>query len=600
MPYEMNANDVYSFAASRGAQVTLKGDELFFRSCPYCLSKDKDTFSVNIRTGAYKCFRASCGAQGHFVALCRDFGFPLDFGTERQYRRFPQRKTETREAAIEYLASRGIGEQVARQYGITVRKDNANVLVFPFTTPEGELVFIKYRKTDFVRGRDKNKEWCEKGGRPVLFGMEQCVDFGTLVITEGQIDSLSLVQAGINNAVSVPNGANGFTWIEHCWEWINKFENVIVFGDCEKGKITLTDELARRLDTPVMVVRAQDYLGEKDANDILRRYGAQALRDAVANAQLIPLERVKELADVQSVDLDKLPCIHTGIKPLDRAIGGLYFGQVILLTGRRGEGKSTFLSQLTLEALDQGFKVFVYSGELNDYHFKRWLDFQAAGTRNVNVSLNPFGDKTYSLSDSVVARISEWYRGRAYIYDNSATVISQSDESENEALLSTIEKAVRRYGINMVCIDNLMTALDVSLEHDLYRAQSKFLRALKSLAVRYNIVILLVAHPRKTNGELTNDDISGSGDISNRVDVVMSYSRYPDEDEDAPDSRLSVTKNRLTGRLLSGKNAIGLIFNAATKRIFADGDFGALERRYGWELASEGQEDDEDNGDLPF
>ena len=57
-----------------------------------------------------------------------------------------------------------------------------------------------------TRNKDKSKEWCERDCKPILFGMKQCDDaFKQLVITEGQLDSLSVAAAGINNAVSVPN-----------------------------------------------------------------------------------------------------------------------------------------------------------------------------------------------------------------------------------------------------------------------------------------------------------------------------------------------------------------------------------------------------------
>ena len=52
----------------------------FSRNVPYCdggSSKDKDTFSINLETGAYSCFRSSCGAKGHFVEMARDFNFPF-------------------------------------------------------------------------------------------------------------------------------------------------------------------------------------------------------------------------------------------------------------------------------------------------------------------------------------------------------------------------------------------------------------------------------------------------------------------------------------------------------------------------------------------
>ena len=112
---------------------------------------------------------------------------------------------------------------------------------------------------------------------------------------------------------------------------------MVVFGDYENGKMTLLDELSKRLTAKVRAVRAEDYLGEKDANAILTKYGRQALLTAVENAEIIPVRHVKELADVKAVDLNSLPKIKTNLWELDKIIGGLCYGQVILLTGKRGE-----------------------------------------------------------------------------------------------------------------------------------------------------------------------------------------------------------------------------------------------------------------------
>lgn len=78
--------------------------------------------------------------------------------------------------------------------------------------------------------------------------------------------------------------------------------------------------------------------------------------------------------------------IKTGIYDVDKAIGGMYLGQVILITGKRGEGKSTLASQIFANAIDQGYSVFAYSGELPDYHFKNWIDLQIAGSQNIEMS----------------------------------------------------------------------------------------------------------------------------------------------------------------------------------------------------------------------
>lgn len=579
MSYEFQEKDLYRLAQKIGADTKQKGDELFFRWCPYCHGDghDKETFSVNLRTGLFKCFRSGCARQGHFVQLARDFGYPLDMGdTPRKYRELPQRPLKIKESAVNYLATRGISRMIVERFHISARKDNEKILVFPFYDENSVLRFVKYRKTDFDKARDKNKEWCEADTMPILFGMDQCEGFDYLVITEGQIDSLSVAEAGVLNAVSVPNGAKGFTWVENCWDWISKFSEVIVFGDCEKGKITLVEELSRRLTCKLRVVRKEDYLGEKDANAILQKYGAEAIRQAVTNAEVLPVNHVKRLAEVENVDLNTLPKITTGISSLDRLIGGLFFGQVILLTGKRGEGKSTFMGMINAEAINQGYKTFTYSGELPDYHFKRWLDLQIAGPHNVVTTYNQFSDPEYSLSDEVIQKINKWYFDQAFLYDNNSI-----DGDEYESLLDTVEKSIQRYGINLVCIDNLMTAIDISNAENQYIQQSQFVRSLKKIAVKYNVVVVLVAHPRKTQGEVSdNDSVSGSSDITNRVDLVMSYAKNPDDE--SPGGKIFVMKNRLSGKLALKDNAIQVAYDPVSKRIYSPS--AGPNVKYFWEI----------------
>lgn len=563
--YDFKSKDVFDFASFIGAETKQKGNELFFKYCPQCHGggNDKDTFSVNLQTGAFKCFRASCDYHGHFVELARDFGYKLDDEQERKYRRLPQPKIESKPKAIEYLESRGISSEVAKRYKITTQTNNENILVFPFYDDQGVLQFVKYRKMNFDKRFDKNKEWCEAETMPILFGMAQCEDFTRLVITEGQLDSLSLATCGIKNAVSVPTGALGFTWLANCWDWVNKFQEVVVFGDYEKGKITLIETLEKRLQMKVKCVRPEDYLCEKDANDILRKYGKDAIIKAVESAELRDVKYVKRLATVEAVNLRDLPKIKTGIRPLDRVCGGLLRGHVVLLSGKRGEGKSTFMSQLVAEAIEQDNAVFVYSGELPNYHFKNWLDLQIAGSNHICTTRNEYNDEEYYLTEGCVKKINAWYYDKAFIFDNSAV-----SDDEYEGLIKVMVDAICRYDIKLVCIDNLMTAMDGDPNTDIYRQQSAFVKKLEKIAQQYDVAIILVAHPKKTNAAFDNDTVSGSSDITNAVSFVFNYQRAADDDE--CDSYLMVTKNRMNGKLMTGGNAIPLYYSEKSKRISAD------------------------------
>ena len=555
--YEFSPSDARRFADHIGIQARQRGDELIFSKCPYCRNStnSKEKFSINLKTGQFNCFRASCGVRGNMFTLSKDFNFQISEQVDRylnrngfnnRFKKFKESHKESTDPAIEYLRNRGISEEVCRKYELTTKAEQDNVLVFPFKDQNGELRFIKYRNMDFIKGETKgSKEWCEADCMPILFGMNHCTD-GRLIITEGQIDSLSCAEAGLDNAVSVPTGAQGTTWIPHCFDWISKrFDEIVVFGDCENGKITLTEMIQSRFGKSkrVRIVRMDDYQGCKDANELLQLHGRDAVRQAVENAETVLSLQVKDMSDVQVVDMSKIPRISTGFKKADEKLGGGFmFGQVILLTGKRGNGKSTLGSQFVCEALRQGFNGFIYSGELPNFYVKSWIDGQIYGHSH--------------LTNAQISECEDMYRDRLFIYNSS---LIETDELDD--LLTVVEDTIIKKDIKFVLLDNLMTALSAETNEQLYRRQSEFVGRLAKMAKAYNNVIMLVAHPRKSKAEFDNDDVSGTADITNRVDVVMSY----DKDDKLSDDvrKLKITKNRLTGRL----GEIELYFDEDSKRI---------------------------------
>lgn len=610
--YEFKIEDAFRFASSRGIRAKQKGNELRFQTCPYCQgghNRDKDTFSVNLTNGQFNCMRASCNVTGNMLTLSRDFDFSLGnnvdeyYRPKKQYRSFvkPKKKIESKEPAITYLASRGINDEIVRKYEITTAKDRDNILVFPFFDQEEKLQFIKYRKTDFDREKDKNKEWCEKDCKPILFGMKQCNDkFDRLVITEGQIDSLSVATAGIENAVSVPTGAKGFTWIPYCYDWVAKFEEIVVFGDYEKDEITLLDEISKRFPCRIRHVRKNDYQDCKDANELLQKHGPEAVSAAVNNAVYAPVNRVVALADVEDVNIYELPKVKTGINQLDHMLyGGLPFGMVCLIAGKRGDGKSTFASQILANVVDQGYVTFSYSGELPNYLYKSWFDFQVAGKQHIVENKTQSGQVNRFITKTNKNLINDWYREKAFIYDNRII-----DNDEKEDLLKSIEKSIQQYGVKVVLIDNLMTAMyiDEKQGSDKYDQQGRFVRELTRIALRYNCLILLVVHRRKNSYTTdANDEISGSGDITNLAGITLSYDRGSKEDVakgeiEEGQRKLIVAKNRLFGKI--NLQGILLSYDERSKRIYgADDD---LNRQFGWDPSDGFAPMDDLEDELPF
>jgi hypothetical protein len=426
------------------------------------------------------------------------------------------------------------------------------------------------------------KEIWTKGSKQILFGMHQCVDFDYLVITEGLIDAMSVAQAGVKNACSVPGGMMNDKWISLCLDWIKRFKEIIVFGDLENDSISLVKDITQRLPNKVRVVRKQDYLGKKDANEILLEFGADYVRMCVEQAMPIEISHVIDLADVPDDNPLDMPKVKTGVAELDQALkGGICYGQVCLLTGKRGEGKSTFMSQMLCDAIDQGINCFVYSGELPNVHFKSWLNCQLAGISHMTERKNEFGEPDWYLDKETSKQISEWYRGRVWIFDTESI---GGDELVD--LVTIIKRVIVQNAVKFICIDNLMTAMDVvESQSELYMAQGKFVSNLKQIAKAYNVAIILVAHLRKMGKDqdssdvFDNDAVSGSGDITNRVDIVMNYSKVKEDTKEC-DSKLQIGKNRLAGTLKLGANAIKLFYSPNTKRVYGTR---SLDKRYGWE-----------------
>lgn len=594
--YEFKEQDAFDFARHVGIEARSHGGELFFKTCPYCRPRPTKgnvrTFSINLTTGQFKCLRASCGVSGNMVTLSRDFDFSLGNETDeyyrprKQYRRLktPEKQIIPKEPAIAYLESRGISAAVAHRYEITTQNQHDNVLVFPFYDDRGKMQFVKYRKTDFDREKDNNKEWCEKDCKPILFGMKQCNDkFDRLIVTEGQLDSLSVATAGFENAVSVPNGAKGFTWVPYCFNWVSKFQEIVVFGDFEKGHMTLLDDFQKRFPTRIKHVREKDYQGCKDANELLQKYGAEAVRYAVENAVMVPVKRVIPLAEVESVNIYQLPKLKTGISELDRLLyGGLPFGMVCIIAGKRGDGKSTFASQIIGNAVEQGYATFAYSGELPNYLYKSWFDFQIAGRSHITENHTDFGTVNRFITNRNQELINEWYREKAYIYDSR---IIESDEQED--LLKSVTQAIMQYGIKVVLIDNLMTAMYIDEKQgtDKYDQQGHFVRELTKIAIRYDVLILLVAHRRKNAfTQDANDEISGSGDITNLAGITLSYDRGSRDDiekgfMDDTQRKLVLAKNRLFGKV--NLEGIILSYDEKSKRVYGPRD--DVNRQFGWD-----------------
>lgn len=346
----------------------------------------------------------------------------------------------------------------------------------------------------------------------------------------------------------------------------------------------LTEDVAEMLAqfapaVSILTPRKGAFGDQKNVREVLAVGGEKAVSRLIMGAIEHAASGLLDVAEVERMDPMSLPAVLSGIRELDRTIGGFAPGELSVWTGKRGSGKSTMLGQILVDAIQQGHAVCAYSGELSAWRFKQWISMQTAGSKHLEHCTDRWsGKEFYRVPQEIQKQIDEWWRGRFFLYDNK--VSSASDE---ESILSVFSYAVRRYGCCVFLVDNLMTArFSVSADRDFYRAQSNFAGRLVEFAKKHEAHVHLVAHPRKAEGGKKGvadaDDVSGSADITNRADNVFSLERLPDTkaEEYGFDTMLKILKNRSFGETKD----IQLCFDPASRRFTRPGE---PEKHYGWE-----------------
>lgn len=464
---------VINLAEKHFEDFKVRNGQVIPRYCPFCHggeNRDINTFAVGLYNGAYQCLRGNCNEKGSFSQLMKYFGenSASEYDDVKLLNYAPTAKKSfvkpdvnsilpLTDEIVTYFALRKISEDTLKAFKIGA--DTNGNIIFPFYRNAG-LVYIKYRKPKKHTKADGPKEWAMANTEPILFGMDNVSFNKPLVITEGEIDALSAYEAGIHNVVSVPCGCNYMDWINTCWDWLENFQQIILLGDSDEPGLEMMNTLVKRLGEdrcmiapqyPQLIVDGIDS-GRvcKDANEILYAYGPDMLKHLVDNCEPAPVEGVLNIANIPYVDPASIPRIYTRIPDLDQAIGGFGEGSLTVISGKRGEGKSTISGELLLNGIQQGYAVAAYSGELSAYNFREWVLNQACERKYMTYKEDPRNGKKYAMVPyDIQERISKWLDNKFYLFDNSFT----DSNTLIESVIKRFTMCARRYGCKMFLVD---------------------------------------------------------------------------------------------------------------------------------------------------
>tara|TARA_R110000744_G_scaffold11399_4_gene34560 strand:+ start:6125 stop:7837 length:1713 start_codon:yes stop_codon:yes gene_type:complete len=386
-----------------------------------------------------------------------------------------------------WFSNRGISLETVSSLKVTSADEfmpqtgkNESVIKFNYFIA-GSLINIKYRD-----GRKNFKLY--KGAEKVFYNLDSIANTSECVIVEGEMDVLSLHEAGIKNVVSVPNGAtlgnNNLDYLDNCIDYFIDKEKIIIAVDNDEAGQALQAELVRRLGAEICYIA--DFEPCNDANEYLTKYSKEELVDVISKSKPVPLENVTTFRDIEDDVIDFVengfkPGYQIGLENFDN-IFSTYTGQFITVTGIPSSGKSDFVDQMCI-----GYNM--------NY---AWRTAYAS----------PENTPTYLHAHKLLRKIwggmpsksdigsDRWKNITDHINDNFFFI-----DMERYSLDSILKKGaelVKRKGIKCLVIDPFNKVRDLSgSQSDVNIYTMEYLTKIEIFAKKHDVLVIIVAHPTK-------------------------------------------------------------------------------------------------------
>lgn len=513
--------------------------------CPKCSngrkkSRDK-CLSVNIDDGVWNCHH--CGWNGSINKNVKNLTISKPIVKPEPP------KTELPDNVYQWFEDRGITRSIVNDSKIGYEN---RWIQFPFFK-DGEVVNIKSRTADKRFRQSKNAEKC-------FYRFDFMKGMETIIITEGEMDALSLVQSGYANVVSVPDGATApnskptdrkFSYLLSAEEHLMSAEKVILCTDSDGAGKHLRDELSRRIGRE-KCCRVNYPSDCKDMNDVLVKYGEERVVEVVSSAYPYPIDGVVLVEDVEddAVDLYNQPD-HKGLSTGWNDVDPNYLiskSEVSVVTGVPNMGKSEWMDALMVNMIQlYGWKFAIFSAE--NFPVKHHL-IKLAG----KFARKPFWGEERMDEKTL--------RSSLKALNNYVKFIGTQEESVTiESILEQTRLLNYRYGVNGLIVDPWNT-----IEHKYGDGEnetnyiSRVLSQLNTFAKVNEMHIWVVAHPRKMENDSDRKpvvpnpyDISGSANWFNKCDNAITIHRHRNEFEDY----VGVHVNKIRFQYKNGKPTIG-------------------------------------------
>lgn len=478
---------------------------------------------------------------------------------------------------IDYIKSRGITEDTIKRFKIGTYK---NSIAFPYFKYES-LIGYKLRNPAKYKGKGM-KMWGITGSKPYLYNVQNVEDENELIICEGEFDCMVIDQVGYKNVVSVGAGANSLTTLmEQAHDYLDKFSSLIIVSDNDEHGLEMDRKFVEKYGSKAKLIDKNLYT-RIDINEEYVKNGKEKIIEIIESARF-KIEGRRDLEKTPYKGLNSRPgkYISTGLNSIDYGLNDLAPGRTTLITGRSNDGKSTLVKQIIANAINQDTKVYLMSGEGDQEVFLNEFYQCVIGKDDDLFDLVKI-NKRYRKEPKkeVLKQLQKWHYQKLTLFNKGDSKLKTIDE-----LTAMLEMEIKLNNYNLVVIDNLMSILSVQASEK-YEQQADFMQRLSDLAGAYNTHIILVLHPNKTyrKGQgMDFEQISGTSDLYNKADNILSVIREFDEDKKAQgiNGYVKILKNRY----FSDLTQIETYFDEETRLLLERSEDGAvLAYNFNWRI----------------
>lgn len=556
---------IKAYLRQKGWPFIEQGKEIRLRLCPFCQSRARAPLSIDSQTGKGMCH--ACNWRGSLMSMMIAKGDAVR-GNEyarKEYILPPQnlatelRKNLTIKPSVlqQYADYRCLKPETLEKFQIGF--DEKMGISFPFFE-HGKLVTIKYKKRDKDGGKMifRWKEAAEnpRPTRSVLYNVDSLRGTGTAIVTEGEEDCMVLVEAGLENVVSIPNGCKSISG--EFLDALEPFQDIIICFDNDDSGIAgaqlLAESLGRmrcrivELPSDVFVPASrwnkEEYIA-KDVSDFARAGALDLAIKAIEESEAPRHEKVRHISEFldelrqEFEHGDRTRGLTTGFPSLDNLIGGRRFGEVVVISGGTGSGKSTLCMNLALHIASQGEGVLISSFEIPIPHVMRKLTQMITGKW-----FHMREDQTGSTM-----QLDDFERACQILSEIPLYFINIFGEMSIDEFVECASYARRRLKCKTVILDHVHFMLRSGDPRFQTNEIDKAMLDLKQCAVDNELFMPIVVHPRKgseDNAVVTINDFRGSSFIAQAADIAMSVWRDRGENLDPAigRSRIHVLKCR--------------------------------------------------------